>query len=90
MLSTEEEESIELERPCLRNAVDTHSQVQPKARSAMGKVWAELALQFSQYPFHAQVPAGLPVSKKETSDLEAASSGLPSECISGRFMWVIY
>lgn len=57
----------------------------------MGKVWAELALLFSRYPFHKQVPAGLPFSKEETSDSEAAeSSGLPSECISGRFIWVIY
>lgn len=30
----------------------------------MGKVWAELALQFSQYPFHKQDPARLP--KEET------------------------
>lgn len=41
----------------------------------MGKVWADLALQFSQYPFREQVPAGLPVSKKETSDSES-SGGL--------------
>lgn len=57
----------------------------------MRKVWAELALQFPQYPFHKQAPAGLPAPRKKPQTQKAAAgSGLPSECISGRFMWVIY